>query len=449
LNLTTVGKHAIVIGAGMGGLPAAAALADHFEHVTVLERDALPLSASPRPGTPQDNQLHGLLVGGQRALSELFPNFVQDLTQAGAVPAPLNLGTREELPGFDPFFPQRDLGGIFYAVSRPLIEFITRRRVRKLANVTIRDRCRALEIVAGKDGSASGVRFETIDGLDATLPTDLVIDASGRGSLTLSFLEAVGWPRPEQTSIGVDLKYTTTTFAVREGSRNWKAVVTIPEMPASTKAGYLVPIEGNRWLALISERHSAMPSAEPDEFMDRVRQLRTSTIYDAIKNAQRLDDIHRFGFPESSWQHYERLGGFPRGLLPIGDAICRFNPAYGQGMTVAALEACMIRDLLRKRIGEKHPLDELGQAFLAEVQPLIADVWSQSAVPDFAHPQTRGERPADLENSLRFGAGLLRLAARDPEVHQLMMGVRHLIESPSALRDPELVRRVQAETAEA
>ncbi|MEJ0095194.1 MAG: squalene monooxygenase [Methylocella sp.] len=449
MTSTLVGKHAVVIGAGMGGLAAAGALAGYFERVTVLERDALPFDASARPGTPQSYHLHGLLVGGQRALGQLFPNFAEDLAEAGALPLRLNLDFREEFPGFEPFFPQRDLGGVFYAASRPLIESITRRRVQKLANVTIRDRCRALEIVAGNDGSAIGVRFEKIDGLGGMLPTEFVIDASGRGSLTLSFLEAIGRPRPEQTTIGVDLTYTTTTFAIPEGSRDWKAVVTIPDMLASTKAGYLVPIEGDRWLALISERDSAMPSAEPDEFMDRVKQLQTSTIYDAIKNAQRLDDIHRFRFPESSWQHYERLGELPRGLLPIGDAICRFNPVYGQGMTVAALEACMIRDLLRKRIGEKHPLDKLGQAFLAEVQPLIADVWSHSAVPDFARPQTRGERPADLENSLRFGAGLLRLAARNPEVHKLMMEVRHLIESPSALRDPELVRRVQAEMAEA
>jgi hypothetical protein len=128
-------------------------------------------------------------------------------------------------------------------------------------------------------------------------------------------------------------------------------VVTIPEIPASSRTGYLVSIEGNRWTALIFERHIEMPSADPDEFMGRMQQLRTSTIYDAIKGAQRLDGIHRFSIPEDSWQHYERLEDFARGLLPIGDAICRFNPIYGQGMTVAAREACILKDLLAKRTG--------------------------------------------------------------------------------------------------
>jgi 2-polyprenyl-6-methoxyphenol hydroxylase-like FAD-dependent oxidoreductase len=431
-----------VIGAGIGGLAAAAAVGRHFEHVTILERDVLPLDASPRPGTPQDKHLHSLFIGGQRALGELFPGFADDLARTGAVPIRLNLDFREEFPGFDPFFPQRDLGWVFHAMSRPLLELVVRRNVRKLPNITMQDGCRALHIVASKDGSATGVRLETNDRSDQTLPADLVIDASRRGALSLSFFEATGRPRPEQTDIGIDLTYATTTFAVPEDSRNWKVLVTIPEIPASSRTGYLVPIEGNRWTALISERHIEMPSADPDEFMGRMQQLRTSTIYDAIKGAQRLGGIHRFSIPENSWQHYERLGDFPRGLLPIGDAICRFNPVAGQGMTVAAREACILKDLLAKRTGAKDPLAGLGQAFLAGIQPLIADAWSQSAVPDFAHPRTRGEPPADLDNSLQFRGRLLGLAARDPAVHRLMIGVRQLIEPPSALGDPELVRRV-------
>jgi hypothetical protein len=132
----------------------------------------------------------------------------------------------------------------------------------------------------------------------------------------------------------------------------------------------------------------------------------------------------------------------PRGLLPIGDAICRSNPIYRQGMTVAAREACILKDLLTKRTGAKDPLAGLGQAFLSAIQPLIADAWSQSAIPDFVHPHTRGEPPTDLDNSLRFGKGLLHLAGRDSAVHELMIRVRQLVEARSALGDPDLVRCV-------
>jgi 2-polyprenyl-6-methoxyphenol hydroxylase-like FAD-dependent oxidoreductase len=227
-------------------------------------------------------------------------------------------------------------------------------------------------------------------------------------------------------------------------------VITRPDIRMNARAGYLFPIEGECWTVLVGEYHGNQPPADADEFMESVRQIRTTTIHDAIKDAKRLDKIHRFRFPESSWRRYERLNEMPRGLLPIGDAICRFNPIYGQGMTVAAQEACILMHLLQKGTGaEKDPLAGLAQDFIDAAQPVIAAAWSTAAVPDFAYPQTRGDRPADLENSLRFGAALTRLAARDPAVHKLMIGVRQLIEPPSVLRDPELVRRVQAEMAEA
>src|ERR1700758_4237373 len=103
-----IGKRAVVVGAGMAGLPAARALADFFEHVVVLERDTLPLDASHRTGTPQGRHTHALLGGGQRALGDLFPGFEQDLAKAGAVPLRVGLELRLETPGFDPF-PPRDL----------------------------------------------------------------------------------------------------------------------------------------------------------------------------------------------------------------------------------------------------------------------------------------------------------------------------------------------------
>src|SRR5262245_16317904 len=125
---TPIGKQAVVVGAGMGGLAAAAALADRFERVIVLERDAVPKDTAHRPGTPQSKHVHALLAAGQRALGELFPGFEADLARAGAVPLRVGLDIRSERPGYDPF-PQRDLGWVAYAMSRPLIEGLARQHV--------------------------------------------------------------------------------------------------------------------------------------------------------------------------------------------------------------------------------------------------------------------------------------------------------------------------------
>jgi 2-polyprenyl-6-methoxyphenol hydroxylase-like FAD-dependent oxidoreductase len=438
------GKHAIVIGAGIGGLAAAAALASHFEHVTVLERDEIGEGSLARPGTPQSRHLHGLLTGGLQGLCRIFPNFDRDLADAGAVPVRVSRDIRAEIPGFDPF-PQRDFGWISYTMTRSLIERVMRQRLLGLPNVVLRDRCRVLELVAEHGGTVNAVRCEN----DGSLGADLVIDASARGTLTLSLLKVVGAQEPEQTRIGIDMVYASTTFEASKLPADWRMAITSPEAPSRGKAGYLFPVEGGRWMALIGERHVPTPPDDVRHFLNLARQLRTSTLYDTVKDAKPLDKVHRFVFAENLWRRYENLKTFPDGVLPLGDAICRFNPIYGQGMSIAILEAEILRDLLHARAGNRDPLAGLAQSFLAAIHPLIEGTWSMSTVPDFANPATRGEPPKDIENSLRFSRGLLRLAARDAAIHELMLAVRYLMKPASALRDPEVMRRVQAELADA
>ena len=159
-----LGRHAVVIGAGMSGLAAAGAVANHFEQVIVLERDGLADEPVHRPGTPQSRQLHGLLSGGLEALCRLFPGLDRDLAAAGAAPLRVAADIREELPGFDPC-PRRDFGGVVYAASRPLLEHAVRRRARAHRNLVIRDHCRVLELVSSADRrSITGVRCEGSDG---------------------------------------------------------------------------------------------------------------------------------------------------------------------------------------------------------------------------------------------------------------------------------------------
>jgi hypothetical protein len=170
-------------------------------------------------------------------------------------------------------------------------------------------------------------------------------------------------------------------------------------------------------------------------------------VYDAIKHAPPPERLPQFGFPESVWRHFERLQELPTGLLPVADAVCRFNPVYGQGMSVAAQEACILNSLLGSRRTLGDPLLGLSATFLQEAVPLIDSPWAMAANLDFVYPQTRGERPANLERSLKFGLALNRIAARDTTVHKLTLEVQHLLKPRSALSTPELVDRVQAEMA--
>jgi 2-polyprenyl-6-methoxyphenol hydroxylase-like FAD-dependent oxidoreductase len=441
-----IGKQAVVIGAGMAGLAAAGAVADHFERVIVLERDRLPNQAVPRPGAPQSRQLHGLLPGGQRALTDLFPHFERDLLDAGSVPLRMLGELRVEMPGFGPL-PSRDFGWLFYGASRPLIELITRRQAERLSNLTVRSECRVLEITATPDGTmVTGVRYESADGRQAILAADLVVDASGRGAPTLALLRSSGQPVPDEIVIGIDLHYTTTTFVIpQDASTNWRGIATHPHAPERSRGGYMLPIEGNRWVLTLTGRLGERPPAEPDGFMDYAQRLETQTIYNAIKHAKRQGGFERFAYSASAWRRFDRMSSFPGGLVPIGDSICRFNPVYGQGMSVAAQEARLLNQLLKARATKADPLARLALAFFSESVPLVEAPWNMSAVPDLVYPETRGERPTDFESRLKYNDALIRTAMHDAAVHRLLAEVQQLLKPPSVLQDPAVDRLVRLE----
>jgi 2-polyprenyl-6-methoxyphenol hydroxylase-like FAD-dependent oxidoreductase len=444
-----IGKQAVVIGAGMAGLAAAGALAGHFERVIVLERDRLPNQAVPRAGTPQSRHLHVLLPGGQRALTDLFPYFERDLINAGSVPLRISRGIRVEIPGLGPL-PSRDFGWFLYGGSRPLIELTARRQVERLTNVTIRPGCRVIEIAATSDGNiVTGLIYEDADGRQETLAADLVVDASGRCAPTLALLRSSGQQVPDEIVIGIDLHYTTATFVIPEDApTDWEGVATHAHAPERSRGGYMLPIEGNRWVLTLAGRLGETPPAEPEGFMDYAGRLETQTIYNAIAHAERLGGFERYAFPASVWRRFDRLSTFPRGLLPVGDSLCRFNPIYGQGMSVAAQEARLLNQLLKGRASKPDPLTGLALAFFSESLPLVEAPWNMSAVPDLVYPETRGDRPADFESRLQHNGALIRAAMRDPAAHRLMAEVQQLLKPPSALRDPAIDRLVQLELSQ-
>ena len=433
-------NHAVVVGAGMAGLTAAQAISSHFGNVTIIERDVLPAEPAPRSGTPQCQHGHMLLAGGLRALQTLFPGFEKDLAEAGAVKVRTGRDIRFERPGFDPF-PIRDLGLDIFSMSRPLLEAVTRRRVQQTPNINICERSRATGLVASRDAKRiEAVRYDSENGGAATLEADLVVEASGRGGLTLQLLEALSLPKPEETEIGIDQAYASTIVEwPTDHHADWLGNIVLPSAPASSRGAFLFPIEKQRWLLSVGGNHGDAPPGDRAGFMDFVRSLRTPTIYDAVRDARPLTDIVRYQLPCSTRRHFERLESFPAGLIVTGDALCRFNPVFGQGMSVAAQEAVILDRLL----AEDGSMERLARDFFAAIQDTIATPWGV-AVNDFVYPATRGVRPADLARRLQYGAALTKLAADDPEVHRLTVEVSQLLKPQAALREPALAARVMA-----
>jgi 2-polyprenyl-6-methoxyphenol hydroxylase-like FAD-dependent oxidoreductase len=390
-----------------------------------------------------------LLLGGQRALEELFPGLDNDFIAAGGVALRVNQDLREELPDGRPI-PQRDFGLTCFALTRPRLEYVLRQRLAEQPNIIIQDGTRVVEILAEPSGRRiKAVRCEGVkDNRSQIIPADLVVDASGRGQLTVTYLKSTGRPF-QQTEIDIDIEYSTAVLDVPDDvSRDWKALVTHNRAPHLSRRAVLLPIEGNRWLMTALGYRDDHPPAEWSEILSFLQHLTTRSIYNAVSKLRPKEKVARFGLPASVWRHLERVPDFPDNLVPIGDAICRYNPAYGQGMTVAAKEAALLRRVLAAHASAPDPFGGLSSAFLADAASVIETPWTMAALPDLAFPEVRGERPADLHRSLEFQHALMRLAAHDGEVQKLRTEVWHMLKPPSALRAPEVARRVEAEMAE-
>jgi 2-polyprenyl-6-methoxyphenol hydroxylase-like FAD-dependent oxidoreductase len=438
-----LGRHAIVVGAGIGGLTAAKALSSHFVNVTVLERDVLPTAPIMRSGTPQARQIHVLLRGGLDALVEFFPEFETELERAGAVRVRVGSESLLEMPGFDPF-PQRDLGFDYLCMTRPLVEFVARRLVERQSNIALRSRCRVTQLVESPNRNAvTGVRYDDANRRSNEVAADFIVDASSRGALTLELLDRVGLLRPRETEIGIDLRYATAMFEIpSSGPSDWRAVLHRPAAQ-SGRGGLLVPVENNCWQVNLTGMHGQLVPESVRDFIAFAKTLRTQTIHDAIKDAVPIGPIHRFVFPGSIRRHFEGLLSFPDRLLPLGDVICRFNPAFGQGMSVAAQEVGVLKRLIETRALDADPLKGLAQSFFATIRDFLAAPWAVSES-DFSYEKTRGQRPNDIHQRLKLNLALQRVASEDATVHQIMSEVTHLVKRSSALRDPQIVSRVTA-----
>jgi 2-polyprenyl-6-methoxyphenol hydroxylase-like FAD-dependent oxidoreductase len=440
-----LGRRAVVIGAGMGGLAAAGALAQHFERVDILERDRLTASGVSRSGTPQDRHPHGLLAGGLRALDQIFPGHKRDLAAAGAVPVAFPREVQFERPDVG-VLPKRDFGISMLCATRPLIELVLRRRAEAVENVTLRPASRVTGIVPAADGDGvRGIRFVNGSGASETVNADVVVDASGRGAPTLTLLDTLGWDRPQMTEIGVDISYATAVVEIpHDAPAEWKLVLTLPDPPHVALNSVLAPTEDGRWIIAIADHNATSWIETWDAFLEASRSLITPTVYNALRYAQPPEGIRHYRFPVSTWNHFERLPRLPRGVLPVADSLCRFNPIYGQGMSSAAKQARLLEDVLHRAADEPDPIAALQSGFMAEVASVLETPWTMSTSADLAFPQTRGERPDNFAEAQQFEAALFRAAVADPVVHRTVMEVAQLLQPQSRLQEPDIMRRIEA-----
>jgi 2-polyprenyl-6-methoxyphenol hydroxylase-like FAD-dependent oxidoreductase len=225
---------------------------------------------------------------------------------------------------------------------------------------------------------------------------------------------------------------------------DWKLVLTLPDPPHLALHAVLAPTEDCHWIIVIADHNATSWIETWDAFLEASRSLITPTVYNALRHAQPPEGIRHYRFPVSTWKHFERLPRLPRGMLPVADALCRFNPIHAQGMSSAAKQARLLEDVLHRAADEPDPIAALQTGFMAEVASVIETPWTMSTSADLAFPQTRGERPDNFAEAREFEAALFRAAVADPVVHRAMLEVGQLLQPQSLLQEPDIIRRIEA-----
>jgi len=418
-------------------------LADFFERVTILERDEIEDRPLPRKSIPQANHLHGLLQGGQRILSALYPDFTNDLRALGATRALVGRDIVWHLPDGKAYNVTGSLRAPFdsgfdaHCASRGLIEFLVRRRTLSLSNVTLESAAPVHELITADD-HVRGVRDES----GRSFTAELVVDAGGRGSRVAEWLSALGFPTPATTSIGVATAYTTANFR-RPASFDAEPLIFVTgPAPTVSRRGYLITIENDTLLVSLIGRFGDYPPTDRPGFLQFANELHSPVIADIIRDGEQLTSFSHYRFPRSVQRHYERMASFPEGLLVIGDAVCSFNPIYAQGMSAAALQVSALQELLSERVTQGRGLDRLAPSFFSRAADINRTPWSLAAAFDFAYPQTTGDRPPGADQEARYFAALDRLQRDDPDLQRLVTEVFHLVRPLSALLDEPVRSRV-------
>ena len=431
-----------MIGASVAGLLAASALSGSYAEVTVYDRDTLPAEPGPRRGVPQSRQLHGLHARGAQVLSELLPGFRAEMIAAGAVLADTQGDAHWYLDDYLLRPAATGLEGL--TLSRPVLEWLIRSRVAKLANVTIADgtEVSGLAQQAGPGGRVTGVRVRaarTPGAAEQTVPADLVVDAAGRGSRNRAWLAQLGYPVPETSEVRAGVTYVCRLYSRDPSQLDGRFGSLVTPYPGKPRGGAVLRQEGDRFLVLLAGMAGAEPPTDEGGMLAFADSLACPDLAAVMRQSDPLGEPVKYTYPESAWHHYESLSRYAPGLLVIGDAFSSFNPIYGQGMTVAALQALALRDLLS---GAGPAAPDLERRYFRAAGKLVAAAWETSASSDLRFPEVPGKRRPGAALVNAYGEKYRAAASVDPVLGETFLRVANMIDKPARLLSPGHVVRV-------
>ncbi|MCX4672233.1 FAD-dependent monooxygenase [Streptomyces sp. NBC_01381] len=433
-------ERAVVVGGGYAGLVTARVLADHFREVLVLEHDPVRSDTGVHPHVPQGYHAHALLARGGEALEALFPGLREELAELGA--PVLDYGERMSFLLPTGYAPTNPVGVAIQSLTRDELERCLRQRVLGLPAVRVLPATRCETVTASAPGRLDRVRYRTDDADGSEEVTaDLVVDTSGRSTSVDRWLTDARLPVSAKTVIKAKITYTSACYERPPQDRqDFDIAYQMAFAPDVRRGGVILAVERDRWMCSLLGVDEHVPPTDDEGYLDFAHSLANPRLAEQIKRGTRQGEIHRYTNPGNEWRLHHKNARWPERLIAVGDSLCVFNPVYGQGLTVAALEAELLGRLLRRRRADAAGLDGLSRAYQRAAARVIKVPWTMATSSDLMWA------PAGQPRSARFAQWynkhVLALAVHDPGVWARFVRVLNMTAPPSLLFRPAVLAKV-------
>ncbi len=434
---TIAGGHGVVLGGGFTGMLAASVLADRLSSVTVVDRDELPDGPVDRKGVPQAHHGHLLVARGARLLDGLLPGVIGEVLAAGG----RRLGMPSDMvtltpQGWMPRLPEMQFG---ISASRALLDWVIRDRVLRNGRITVHAATDA-EALVGTADRITGVRVRNRrTGEVGTLSSDVVVDATGRGSQVPRWLADLGLPQVAFEVLDPGLAYATRRYRAPDSAgSDFPLVAVQPDVVAGqpARSAMLFPIEHNHWMITLSGTRGAEPPTEEDAFARFAGGMRHGVIGELIKVATPVDRVRGYRNTANRRYRYDRLRAWPAGFFVVGDALAVTNPTYALGMTTSAAGVAELAEVLDRPRLAGDPV-----AAQRAIVHTVRAAWQMATFGDapFAGMMS-GASVGVLRRSVN--TRLMRSAVDDPVVLMALLNAYTLSGSVAGLAHPRVFLRL-------
>ncbi|MEU5307003.1 FAD-dependent oxidoreductase [Streptomyces noursei] len=432
--------RAVVVGGGYAGLVTARVLADYFHEVVILEWDSMDESTGVHPHAPQGYHAHVMLAKGAEVLEKYFPGLRAELQDAGAPVYDYGEYISFLLP--TGYAPRCTTGLQIQSFTRDELERHLRRRVLAMPGVTLLSSVRCKGLVTSRPHTVTGVTYHISESTQLEqFKADLVIDASGRSSTLGSWLQDLDLEVPSKRVVKARITYTTMNFdRPQAGAPDFKVAYQMTYAPRIPRGGVVLAVENNRWICSLFGYADQIPPTDDEGYLAFARSLDNPHLAEQLTRRIRQERVRRYTNVNSQWNLYHSCKGWPERLIAAGDSVCAFNPIYGQGLTVAAMEADLLDRMLNTRRAHGWSLDGLSRRYQRGVARIVLTPWTLSSNSDIVWDPDGQPLPAKIVHW--YTTRLFEVAVRDAKVWTRFARVVNMITSPAALFHPAIFIKV-------